>query len=109
MPSEELRQLTSGADAWTFWTDPLMWSCVVIVGLGHVARVFKMNGPVVWRVLFAETVMAMIGAVGIYAGAEMQGMDVLQKIGVSVMMSLGGIHTIQRAVQAWTTLRGGGS
>lgn len=104
----ELGRQASSLDALSFWADPLMWSCVFIVVLGHAARVFKAPGPVVWRVFVAELVMAAIGAVGIYAGAELQGMGTLEKIGTSVLMSLGGIHAIQRALQAWSTVKGGG-
>lgn len=108
MPDSEIGRQVTSPDAMAFWADPLMWSCVAMVVLGHLARVFKTPGPVDWRALFAELLMAAIGAVGIYAGAELQGMGVLEKILTSVLMSLGGIHVVQRALQAWSTIKGAG-
>lgn len=107
MATQELAREAANGDALQFWTDPLMWSCVAMVVIGHFARVFASSEPIVWRKLVAEAVLAAIGAVGIYAGADMQGMDTLEKIMVSVLMSLGGIHLMQRLLQAWTAIKGG--
>lgn len=90
-----------------FFQDRLMWSCVLIVVAGTVARVFRSGEKIDLRLVLAESVLAAVGAIGIYAGAEMQGLDGYTKIFVSVMMSLGGIHGLQRAMQVWQTLKGG--
>ncbi len=77
----------------------------MMVIIGHVAKVFRSSEPIVWRRLIAEAVLAGIGAVGIYIGAELQGMDALEKLGVSVLMSLGGIHLVQRGIQIYGKLK----
>ncbi len=79
----------------------------MIVVIGTVARVFRSTEKVDLRMMLAEAVLAAIGAIGIYAGAEMQGLDTHTKVFCSVLMSLGGIHGLQRAFQILHTLRGG--
>lgn len=80
----------------------------MIVVIGHAARVFKVSEAVVWRVLLAELVLAAIGTIGVYISAELQGLGTLEKLLASVLMSLGGIHAVQRMVQVWNALKGGG-
>jgi hypothetical protein len=101
MPEKEL------ANSAYFFTDRLLWACVAIVVVGTVARALKSVEKVSLRVVAAESVLAGIGAIGIYAYADMQGMDVFAKIISSVLMSLGGIHGLQRGIQVWQTLKGG--
>lgn len=104
MPADQIPKVF---DVWQFWTDPLMWSCVAMVIVGHVAKVFSSSEPIVWRRLIAEGVLAGIGALGIYIGAELQGMGELEKLGTSVLMSLGGIHLVQRGWQVYAKVKGG--
>lgn len=108
MPEHEAMRQATSDDFWRFWTDPFMWSCVAMVVLGHLARVFAASEPIVLRKLVAEAVLAAIGAVGIYVGADLQGMGVQQKVLVSVLMSLGGIHLVQRTLQVYASVRKGG-
>lgn len=77
-----------------------------MVVIGHIARVFSSSEPIIWRRLVAEAVLAAIGAVGIYIGAELQGMGEWEKLGVAVLMSLGGIHLVQRGIQIWIKVKG---
>ena len=101
MPEREIVNSAS------FFTDRLMWWCVMIVVTGTIARVFRSAEKVPWQIIVSEAVLAGVGAVGIYAYAEMKAFSVPEKVLCSVLMSLGGIHGIQRAIQVWQTLKGG--
>lgn len=98
------RELVNGV---SFFTDRLLWFCVGLVVIGTVARAFKSSEKIELRAVLSEAVLAGVGAVGIYAYAEMQGLDVPGKVLCSVLMSLGGIHGLQRVIQVWQTLKGG--
>lgn len=102
MPDKDI--VVNGA---SFFTDRLLWSCVSIVVIGTIARAFKNSEKVSLRAVAAEAVLAGVGAIGIYAYAELQGVDVPGKVICSVLMSLGGIHGLQRGIQVWQTLKGG--
>lgn len=93
MPEKEVQNF------WGVLTDPYMWLVIFMVTAGTIAKLLKNQEPLDTRVLVAETILAAIGAIGIYAFGVLQNYSPVETVFMASLMSLGGIHTIQRAIQ----------
>lgn len=101
MPEREI------INGWAFFTDPTMWLLMTVSVLGTIGRVFTSQEPIDKRVLAGETIMAGIGAVGVYAAGLIKGYNPAEVILIGVLLTLGGIHSVQRAVQVFQYIQKG--
>lgn len=89
-------------DAYHFWSDPLMWSCIAMVLIGTISRALISSEPLSVRKLAGEALLTAIGAVGIYAAGMLRGADPMEQVLYSSLMSLGGIRVVQHVLQLLT-------
>ncbi|MFP8968585.1 hypothetical protein ACKC9G_18530 [Pokkaliibacter sp. CJK22405] len=95
------KELGLGGDALSFWSDPLMWICVGMVIIGVFSKYLMSKEVITAKQLLGEVLASGIGAIGIYAAGILRGNSPTEQVVYASLMSLGGLHLIQRTLQAF--------